>query len=533
MSFVQYSRLITCWLCLFLRPAQTKSKRELIEYLMQTAPRDMLARLRLLGTVKNAVKSKTQAEMLEAVKEVWRLRARDNVEILQNCDNLEKPLPMQPGLLTPGLVKGAPAEAEPVPEPPPDGEDVQEIEVIIAQGTDNEAEDSDEEEPREEDVSQSSDAAKESSRPNSAAENSAPIATVTKPTARVLPPWKQTPPSAAPKATAVPSAAPKATAVPSAAPKATAVPSAATKATAVPSAATKASAVPSAATKATAAVPFPKGSQPSTYMIGGRQVKIVAPLTAGVVEAPILSGLTGRQPRERMALQPAMTPSPPPPRLAGITEETEVQRSRPCQVMPVGRVTMEATEEESEDEAPQPKWQALVDRLSSCILGAVEKPRAEAPVLREDLVPETPKLRSLKSLSLSEEERIQMALADLYLGVPACISASKSELQAVGRRSCGRCWSGFVQEVQLTAWLNRWHCSGGRLRRELRRSCSRTSPCCPPWGPNSRSDSLCTTLVAPAIRAVLRMGLRLLGGSVPSTKIHQSIRTEFHTHIET
>eukprot|EP00913_Durusdinium_trenchii_P027254 g25569.t1 len=126
--------------------AQTKSKRELIEYL------------------------------------VWNLRAGENVGIIQSLGKHDGPVSLQPGVLTPGLVKGG----EPVPgEPPPtdgaelsDEEDFDEIEVVIVQGSDRAEEDSDEEEePFEEVVSQSSDAAEENSLPHSTAEEPLPSET--------------------------------------------------------------------------------------------------------------------------------------------------------------------------------------------------------------------------------------------------------------------------------------------------------------------------------------------------------------------
>ncbi|CAK9085613.1 unnamed protein product [Durusdinium trenchii] len=182
--------------------AQTKSKRELIEYLVQTAPKDVLARTRLLGTMKNALKKRTHNDMLEAVKEVWNLRAGENVGIIQSLGKHDGPVSLQPGVLTPGLVKGG----EPVPgEPPPtdgaelsDEEDFDEIEVVIVQGSDRAEEDSDEEEePFEEVVSQSSDAAEENSLPHSTAEEPLPSET----SLRSTPP-NSTAPKTAWKATA-------------------------------------------------------------------------------------------------------------------------------------------------------------------------------------------------------------------------------------------------------------------------------------------------------------------------------------------
>ncbi|CAL1158472.1 unnamed protein product [Cladocopium goreaui] len=88
--------------------AQTKTKRELIDYLSRAAPRDVLARMKLLGDIKNAVKSTGQPGLLAAVQDVWVSRGG-----LQLCSEpVERPeLPPQPAAdgqpqpLQPGLLQ--------------------------------------------------------------------------------------------------------------------------------------------------------------------------------------------------------------------------------------------------------------------------------------------------------------------------------------------------------------------------------------------------------------------------------------------
>lgn len=53
------------------------TKRELIEYLRATAPRDMLAKRRLLGSVRNVQKSTSLSELADVVAETWVLMAGD------------------------------------------------------------------------------------------------------------------------------------------------------------------------------------------------------------------------------------------------------------------------------------------------------------------------------------------------------------------------------------------------------------------------------------------------------------------------
>eukprot|EP00930_Biecheleria_cincta_P023232 TRINITY_DN16817_c0_g3_i2.p1 TRINITY_DN16817_c0_g3~~TRINITY_DN16817_c0_g3_i2.p1 ORF type:complete len:969 (+),score=241.26 TRINITY_DN16817_c0_g3_i2:83-2989(+) len=54
--------------------AKDYKKRDIIEYISKAAPREMVVRLGLMGSMKNAVKSKGVGELHEAVAEVWHLR---------------------------------------------------------------------------------------------------------------------------------------------------------------------------------------------------------------------------------------------------------------------------------------------------------------------------------------------------------------------------------------------------------------------------------------------------------------------------
>jgi len=92
--------------CPLIPPAelQTKTKRELIVYLKTTAPRDVLAKMCLLGSEKNAVKSKSLEVLLEAAKELWVSRYGDVEFVEQPAAPLapgvqaETPAPLRPGL---------------------------------------------------------------------------------------------------------------------------------------------------------------------------------------------------------------------------------------------------------------------------------------------------------------------------------------------------------------------------------------------------------------------------------------------------
>lgn len=122
--------------------AQTKTKRELIDYLSRAAPRDVLARMKLLGDIKNAVKSTGQPGLLAAVQDVWVSRGG-----LQLCSEpVERPeLPPQPAAdgqpqpLQPGLLQDQSVDLVFEDESPSD-DSVTDVDVYVASGLEVEEE---------------------------------------------------------------------------------------------------------------------------------------------------------------------------------------------------------------------------------------------------------------------------------------------------------------------------------------------------------------------------------------------------------
>ena len=60
--------------------ADNYTKRELIEYLHEAAPRDMVTYLGLFGNWRNVVKAKSVNEIHDAVAETWQRRGGDSFE---------------------------------------------------------------------------------------------------------------------------------------------------------------------------------------------------------------------------------------------------------------------------------------------------------------------------------------------------------------------------------------------------------------------------------------------------------------------
>lgn len=119
--------------------AQTKTKRELIDYLSRAAPRDVLARMKLLGDIKNAVKSTGQPGLLAAVQDVWVSRGGPELCLepvepelppVQPADG--QPQPLQPGLLQDPSVE--------VFEESPSEDSVTDVDVYVTSGLEVEEE---------------------------------------------------------------------------------------------------------------------------------------------------------------------------------------------------------------------------------------------------------------------------------------------------------------------------------------------------------------------------------------------------------
>jgi len=110
-------------------------KRELIEYLLDAAPRKIVSQYNLLGQLKNVIKSKSTAELKQAVQDTWDWRwqgySKEEVDEIvsaqyEMCEPAKpKAVPLKPGLVTseplkPGLV-AHPQPPQPGPAEPAAG----------------------------------------------------------------------------------------------------------------------------------------------------------------------------------------------------------------------------------------------------------------------------------------------------------------------------------------------------------------------------------------------------------------------------